>query len=365
MRKRSWYIFFFLLIAALGAALAQSSDAKAKPKKEPSVKAYLLVGDVYYSSGEYDAALIAFRRALEKEPNNAYALYGLGRTQLRLLQFSSAIENIKRAIALDSNYAPAYVSLAQAYTNRYTYAEDKDAAKSYLQQALLILDDAKRVDANYYPIYNQRGLVYQYLGDLKKAEQAFKQALKLGSKDSVVRYNLAQVYLSQGRLDEALAMLQEGVKIDPSSAQLQLLLGKVLAVKGKLPEAETALSKASALEPLNAGSWLYLGQVYFLEEKYKDAEKALQKSIELDPLSFPESYYYLGRVHLAEGKSDAAASDFSKAVKLSERNADYHYWLGKSLLAQNKREEAKAEFEKTLKLAPNFEAAKKELSSFK
>ncbi|WP_457636987.1 tetratricopeptide repeat protein [Oceanithermus sp.] len=366
MYKRSW-LWMLMVILSLGVAAAQAQDAKTatQEKKEPSVKAYLLVGDVYYSSGEYDAAMIAFRRALEKEPNNVYALYGLGRTQLRMLQFSAAIENLKKAIALDSNFAPAYVALAEAYTDRYTYAEDKKSAAAFLDQALLILDDALRIDPNYYPIYNQRGLIYQYKGDLKKAEEAYKKALELEPKDPIVHYNLAQVYLSEGRLDEALEMLRKGVELDPESAQLQLLYGKALTVKGDLAKAEGAFKKGTKLDPLNASAWLSLGQVYYLEKKYDEAAKALSNSIELDPLSYPEAYFYLGRTLLDQGKKDEARSNFTKAVKLAPKNADYHYWLARSLLELGKKDEARTELEKALNLNPKHEAAKKALAELK
>ena len=365
MQKRSW-LWILALLLTLGVAAAQSSDgSQTAAKKEPSVKAYLLVGDVYYSSGEYDAALIAFRRALEKEPNNVYALYGLGRTQLRLLQFSAAIENLKKAIALDSNFAPAYVALAEAYTDRFIYAQDKKSAAPYLDQALMVLDDAQRVDPNYYPTYNQRGLVYQYKGDLKKAEAAFKKALELEPNDPTVRYNLAQVYLSEGKLDEALEMLKQGVTLDPSSAQLQLLYGKVLAVKGDLANAEQALAKGTKLDPLNAGAWLNLGQVYFLEGKYDEAVKALQSSLELDPLSYPETYFYLGRTLLEQGKHEEARSNFSKAVKLAPENADYHYWLARSLIELGKKDQAKSELQKAVQLDPHHDAARKALADLK
>ncbi len=365
MRKRSWTWLFLAMVALLGAAFAQQEQEAKPEQKEPSVKAYLLVGDVYYSSGEYDAALIAFRRALEKEPNNVYALYGLGRTQLKLHQFTAAIENLKRAIAIDGSYAPLYVALAQAYTDRFLYADDKETAAVYLDQALLILDDAKRVDPNYYPIYNQRGLIYQYKGDLDRAAEAFQEALKLGPNDPTVRYNLAQVYLSQGKLDEALDMLRQGVDLDPGSAPLQFLYGKVLAVKGQLAEAEAALKKATEIEPLNASGWLSLGQVYYLEKKYDDAIRALQVAIELDPLSYPEVYVYLGRTYLDTDRPKEAKINMAKAVKLDPNNPDYHYWLAESLIALGERDEARAELERALELAPNHELAKKALAKLK
>ncbi len=364
MRKRSWILLFTLALVLVGSAWAQSEESQPE-KKEPSVKAYLLVGDVYYSSGEYDAAMIAFRRALEKEPNNVYALYGLGRTQLKMHQFTAAIENLKRAIAIDGNYAPLYVALAQAYTDRYLYAEDKDVAKKFLDQALLILDDAQRVDPNYHPIYNQRGLIYQYKGDLEKAEKAFKKAMEIATDDPVVRYNLAQVYLSQGRLDDAMDMLSQGVALDPASPQLQLLYGKVLAVKGRLIDAEQALAKAAELAPLNASTWLNLGQVRYMRKKYEQAIDALEKAVELDPLGYPEAYFYLGRAHLDLGHVEEARLNFTKAIKLSPDNADYHYWLAEALLAANDGESARAELLRALELAPEHEQAKKALAELK
>ena len=157
-------------------------------------------------------------------------------------------------------------------------------------------------------------------------------------------------------------MLRQGVALDPSSAQLQLLYGKVLTVKGDLASAEAAFAKGTKLEPLDAGAWLSLGQVYFLEKKYDEAAKALKTSIELDPLSYPEVYFYLGRVYLEQGKYEESRSNFSKAAKLAADNADYHYWLAQSLVKLGKKDQAKAELERVLQLNPKHEAAKKALA---
>ena len=86
---RLWLpVFLTVGLAVLPALAVAQTDSE--ERAQPSVQNYVLLGNQYYDAGQYDAALIAFKRAVELDEKNVEALYGLARAQLRLRLFSPA-----------------------------------------------------------------------------------------------------------------------------------------------------------------------------------------------------------------------------------------------------------------------------------
>ncbi len=358
---RLWLpVFLTVGLAVLPALAVAQTDSE--ERAQPSVQNYVLLGNQYYDAGQYDAALIAFKRAVELDEKNVEALYGLARAQLRLRLFSPAVENLKAAISLDASYTPAYVALAQAYTDQYINARDREAARALLDQALLVLNDAERINPEYYAIYNQRGLIYQYKGDPEKAAEAFEKALSINNEDPIVLYNLALTKLSLGQLDEALSLLKRAVAVAPQDAYVRARYGALLAVKGRLDDALFELEQAVRLDPTNALAWSYLGQVRFQRKEYEEALTALSRAVERDPSHYPEAYFYLGRVYMERGEYDEARYNLSKAVVLDPANAEYRYWLGHANEKLGDMEGAAAQYKKAIELRPDYPEAREGLA---
>ncbi len=353
MRNR---IVPLLLTLLLGAGFAQQEA------KDLTPEAWMLLGNQYYAEGAYDASFIAYKQAVKKAPNDPRALYGLGRVQLKLGLLNPAVENLKRAIALDAKYLPAYLALAQAYLELAGESEDPALKKVQLSKALSVLADAKRVAPEDAAVYNLEGVVREALGEHERAIAAFKKALELDPKNARIRYNLALAYLASGKLDEAVAALEEAVKAAPEEPYYRARLGALLAVKGDLDRAEEVLAEAVRLDPKNSLAWDYLGQVRLKKGDSAGAIAALKKAVELAPLAYPEAYFYLGQAHLERGDAKAARFYLTKAVVLASRNADYRYWLGLANEKLGDLEGARAQYREALKLDPEHKKAKEALA---
>lgn len=353
MRNR---IVPLLLALLLGAALAQ------KEAKDLTPEAWMLLGNQYFAEGAYDASFIAYKQAVKKDPNNPRALYGLGRVQLKLGLLNPAVENLKRAIALDAKYLPAYLALAKAYLELAGESEDPALKKLQLAKAKSVLADAKRIAPEDPAVYNLEGVIEEAFGNHERAIAAFKKAVELDPKNAQVRYNLALAYLAKGKLDEAVAALEEAVRAAPEEPYYRARLGALLAVKGELDRAEAVLTEAVRLDPKNSLAWDYLGQVRLKKGDYAGAIAALKKAVELAPLAYPEAYFYLGQAHLELGQTKEARFFFTKAVVLASKNADYRYWLGVANEKLGDLEGARVQYREALKLDPEHQKAKEALA---
>jgi tetratricopeptide (TPR) repeat protein len=173
---------------------------KAQPDYAP---AYMDRADIYYATGEEDKSLQDYHAALAIAPKSAGVYVKMGMIQERRQQWSAAEQALKAAIALDDKQALAYNNLAWlaaeghiAQDNALTWAnqavslapqvlEFQDTlawvlrTRGKLEQAVSVLEkvNAKKPDESMY-LYHL-GVVYDDMGNRKKASTAFEKALKL------------------------------------------------------------------------------------------------------------------------------------------------------------------------------------------
>lgn len=87
---------------------------------------------------------------------------------------------------------------------------------------------------------------------------------------------------------------------------------------------------------------IVVGEFYLNEKKYSSGVEYFNKNISKNGLD-SSSYYYLGRLLLAQNKPNQALGKFKSAILLDDSNADYYCWLGvtySSLKIPNKERSA-------------------------
>jgi tetratricopeptide (TPR) repeat protein len=320
----------------------------------------LKMGVQLYALGRYEAALAFFERAVRESPQNPDALYWLARAQLKMGLLNPALENAKGLVAKNPRYTGGYMVLAEAYVALYRAAEDREKGKVHLEQALSVLRDAERINPRYAPIFAQRGLVYAFLGQMDRAEEAFKRALALEDTPEV-RSALAEVYLATGRLDEALEQYAKAVGLAPKNLDLRVRYASALLLKGRPEAAAQVLEEGHKLKPLDAEGWYTLGQAYLALGRAKEAGVALENAVALAPLRFPAAYYYLGQVYLALGEHEKARGRLTVAVRLEPKRAEYRYLLCLANERLGDKEGARYQCQEALKLKPGYKEAEEVL----
>lgn len=113
---------------------------------------------------------------------------------------SSSNQNI-RPSHVTNDVAQANLDLAIAYLQRGNY-----------NNALTNLEKAREAAPDHPATYNVFGLLYQQIGDAKKAEENFKRALRLDSNDSSTLNNYGNLLCRQDRLEEAVATFTKAAK---------------------------------------------------------------------------------------------------------------------------------------------------------
>lgn len=91
---------------------------------------YLQLGELYRELGRNDESLTAFQTALDKEPDNAQALWGVAQLLMYKQQFAVARGHLEKLLEMDPHYKYGEVYLA--YGRALIALGEKDAAREHL-----------------------------------------------------------------------------------------------------------------------------------------------------------------------------------------------------------------------------------------
>ena len=169
-----------------------------------------------------------------------------------------------------------------------------DLASGYYERgqmdvALTELGLAVASDPAYAQAYNIYGLVYATLGEDRKAEQAFAQALSLAPNDSEIRQNWGWYLCSHNRARESLAQFEAAVR-DPLYKTPEIALvnaGRCAQSLGELSTAEQYFRRALAAQPGNALASYGLARLAYQDRHYDEA-RAWMKGVMLTNNPPPE-----------------------------------------------------------------------------
>ena len=157
---------------------------------------------ILQSLGQREAAVDAYRSALERHPNYANTHHNLGGVLASLGDLNGALAHYKRALEIRPNYHEARLNAANALVK----AGQLQAAK---QEALRVTrEDKGRPGA-----FALLGAIRLHEGDLEYGILDLERAVKLDPEKVEAYNNLAFAYEKSGRQSEAVAAYREVVRL--------------------------------------------------------------------------------------------------------------------------------------------------------
>ncbi|NLP11409.1 protein kinase [bacterium] len=191
----------------------------------------------------------------------------------------------EQAIALDPNYALAYVMLAESYFwSAFWGSMDPRQAFTKARSAAM---EALRLDDTIADAHSALGTV---LGsgefDWSGAESEFRRALELSPSSTAVRYNFAWCYAlwflyPQGRVEQALIEMRRAVELDPLDPFYNTLVGYLLGVLRQFGPAIAQLQHTIDLDPSFFFSHWFLSITYTYNGQFEEAIAPAEKANEL------------------------------------------------------------------------------------
>jgi type IV pilus assembly protein PilF len=146
-------------------------------------------------------------------------------------------------------------------------------ARGQLTTALDEVKLAIAADPNNAAAYNLRGLIYGGLGDDRLAEDSFRRALQLDPRDPDTMQNYGWYLCQQKRYPEADTMFRQALAVPHyrDTSRTLLTQGICQARAGEWTQAEGTLTRSYELDPANPAVAVNLSEVLYRRGEYERA----------------------------------------------------------------------------------------------
>lgn len=190
-------------------------------------------------------------------------------------------------------------------------------------------------------------------GDLRQAEQLYRQLVQAEGSDAAAWHRLGHVQEGQGKLDEAAASYEQALRLQPRLAEAHWDLGRALVGRGRRAEAVTHFRQAVQLRPGAFEALTPLGITLAEQGQTDEALAYLREAARVRPDS-AQAQHNLGVALAQSGKPQEAIAALQQAIRLQPNYAEAHYNLGTVLGTLNRKEEAMASYREAIRLRPSY-----------
>jgi serine/threonine protein kinase/Flp pilus assembly protein TadD len=242
----------------------------------------------------------------------AYQLFLNGeyfRRKARIEDERKALDYYNRAIALDANFALAYVGVAEEYD--YFAGTSLFDPKDALAKAKAAVHKALELDETLAEAHTTLGVIKLEEWDWADAESEFKRALELNPNLAYAHGMYASYLTIMGRHLEAFAQIKLAQELDPLNMQPKAGEGLALYDAHRFDEAIRQLHHVIELQPDFSFAHYFLGVSYAMKGMYPEAIAEYQKFSSLEGEK-TENQIYLGYSYAMSGQRDKALAILEK-----------------------------------------------------
>jgi tetratricopeptide (TPR) repeat protein len=348
-----------LVVADFSAPIQrQIMDAYAQLQANPlNSAANLKLGKLLHAYKLLPWAIACYERARQLEPDDYTAAYFLGIASAQAGADAAAIVNLRAALQLHREYAPARLRLAELLfkTGR-------------LDEARALFEALLESDADSPWAHHELAQVLNAQGEQQAAIEHNLRAVELFDTFGPAHYALALAYRDRGETELAarhLARYQQQPDSNPPhvdplleilfeldiSASAHIRRAKGLEAAGRNVDAVRELEQAVAMEPESIEARSQLIRLYAASNDFDRAQQHYLAVTAIRPNAVMANLWYgkfLGKL----GRLTEAAAAFEKALQTSPDHTLAHTLLGQALEEMQKPQEAERHYRLALASDP-------------
>ncbi|TAN39082.1 MAG: tetratricopeptide repeat protein [Verrucomicrobia bacterium] len=291
------------------------------------------LGRFQLDHGRTTAALKAFKQALVLDPKLVPAHLGLADAAARTGEYDAALVALKAAVQYDPQNADALWQLAQLYDRALGSTEH--AATSYRQFARLFTGDPRVLKAQERLAALEPGTARRQLPATKTEKRVVAQetapaAVAANPLAAVQAYNRAREFQQRQEWDSAIGYYRRAIANNPGMATAWFNLGVVNATKGDAAGARDAYEHAVKVQPDMIAARYNLALLLREAHERAAAVAQLREILRQQP-DAAAAYYVLGYIHADDPLStEQAKSAYRKFLELAPNDpnaANVRDWL--------------------------------------
>ena len=284
-------------------------------------------------------------------PNDATLYAARAGAWLELEGFDQAIEDLQKAISIDSLKPEYHHVLADIYMDYY---------KSRL--ALLTLEKAAIIFPKGIPTLLKLTEFQWILKQYDDALFTLERIRGIDPTNAEMFFMFGNIYRDKEDIAKSKANYQKAVENDPDLLDAWVSLGYILADE-KNPLAEKYIDNALRVDSNNVAA--LHAKAYYLSNHKNDLEGSIKyfKKINIVNPQYEDGYYNLGLVYLDAGRVEEAWESFNLAIQIAPTFVEAYYYRGIASKMKGDKAAAKSDLQQALNLQPEFQRARDELET--
>ncbi len=301
-------VFFFTILNGIARGEVEPLFLPT-PTPTRSVDSYANEGHTHFAAGNLEAAIAAFRRATELNPDDPQLFAEMARIQT----YSSAL-----------------------------MTTDAERAQR-LDEALEAIDRAKELEPNNSLVLAVRAFVLQWSANpflvdaetaeelLNRAEAEAVMAMQLDSSNVLALTYYAEVLVGQKRWVQAYQYIQQAVERDPNLMDARRVMAFTYETLGNYNLAIQEYQKAIEIMPNYTYLYIAVGRVYRHLQLYDQALENFTKAANLNQqlgIIDPIPYLAIANTYAQDGEFFAAALNVQQALTFTPANPNVYGQLG-------------------------------------
>jgi serine/threonine protein kinase/Tfp pilus assembly protein PilF len=269
-------------------------------------------------------------------------------------EFNESINNLKKAVAIDPEFAVAYNKISV----NYSYLRQSDFALQYIKRAMDLSDrvsDRERylIKGSYYTqigksykekikpyldllkIYpeDEKGNVllgsnYRNVEEWDLAIRQFEKVLKINDKSRIALWNLAYLFMRKGWYNKDIDFLKKNKCLLYNRVRYHRYLSDIYTCQHRYDMSLMELQNVISLEANNYKNFELIGNVYHLKGDLTEAQKIYEQLIEIEKRDSDSELlarFWIAHLCLIHGQYEKSKENIIKGVALSkESGLGYH-----------------------------------------
>ncbi len=301
----------------------------------------------YGRSDLVSKAIEEYRQAIEADPTSEYLTSGLAEIYARTGRIREAVNEAEDILKRDPQNLEAHRLLGHIYLRSLGDMQGGNGSENVLRLAIEQYEQIIKLDSTSVEDHVMLGRLYHANGQIKKAEEEEKIAIKLAPDSEEAVTTLALLYNEEGdaaKATETLSSVPEASR----SAKLYSALGETYGQQKNYKKAIEAYQRAIAVDRDNldairglADSLQNDGQTDKALEQYKIIADANPEDA--------RTYIRIAGIYRKQGKLDLALQSLKKAKAMVQDSEQVSYELASIYQAQGRYDEAIQELQELLK----------------
>jgi tetratricopeptide (TPR) repeat protein len=325
-------------------------DEKIKSQLNAS---YIDIAAIFIENGDFDNALLYYRKFLEKNNEDYRGHWGIGLCYQKKGNYEKAIEYFNKAIELN----PMELDKARILFELGCCSRDTNN----LDKALIYFEKARKIKPYAIEVIGNIANILRDTGKLLKAQEYYDKLMILSPSDPLVWENRGLCLCKIGKISEGFSSLEVGIKLNDNPSFGVLNNTGLAAFKlKKFKEAEEYYKMSIKKNKKNSLAFSNRGILFLNKEKYEKAIKDFQKAIELGRKT-KENYSDLASCYIQLNVFDKAEENINFALDIDKEFAPAIGTLGTIFKNRGKRKKAIKLYKKALSIDPTLVFIQKNL----